>query len=372
MTTEKQKKRFRITDEAPFEALRIIVSILIALVVTFIVLCVVIEGDSLPQRIGNAWTTFIALMTYPCKNLFYFGYVLVKMVPLTFAGLATLLYFRTGLFNLSTEGIFYFAGVACTYFAVSETRLTGNAFIDSAICIIAAGLCGGVIALLPGILKAKFQADEMVISLMMNNILFGIGFWIIKTYLATTGVTGTSSAPFVQSARLTTIIPKTQVHSGIILVLIMVVFVYILLFKTKIGYAIRITGLNQNFARYSGMGAFGLFMVVHFLAGFIGGMGSAVEAARRIPELHLVTASGDLGFTGALMAMLGKNHPIGVAVAAFGISYSRASAQLLANSSPVIDIKLVSVVEVILTLLISSQYFLRGWRERQLLKEEKI
>ena len=88
MTTEKQKKRFRITDEAPFEALRIIVSILIALVVTFIVLCVVIEGDSLPQRIGNAWTTFIALMTYPCKNLFYFGYVLVKMVPLTFAGLA--------------------------------------------------------------------------------------------------------------------------------------------------------------------------------------------------------------------------------------------------------------------------------------------
>ena len=50
----------------------------------------------------------------------------------------------------------------------------------------------------------------MVISLMMNNILFGIGFWIIKTYLATTGVTGTSSAPFVQSARLTTIIPRRR------------------------------------------------------------------------------------------------------------------------------------------------------------------
>lgn len=61
-----------------------------------------------------------------------------------------------------------------------------------------------------------------------------------------------------------------------------------------------------------------------------------------------------------------------MAVAAFGISYLRASAQLLANSSPVIDIKLVSVVEVILTLLISSQYFLRGWRERQFVKEEKI
>ena len=112
MTTEKQKKRFRITDEAPFEALRIIVSILIALVVTFIVLCVVIEGDSLPQRLGNAWTTFIALMTYPCKNLFYFGYVLVKMVPLTFAGLATLLYFRTGgYFLLCRCGMYLFCGL---------------------------------------------------------------------------------------------------------------------------------------------------------------------------------------------------------------------------------------------------------------------
>lgn len=151
----------------------------------------------------------------------------------------------------------------------------------------------------------------------------------------------------------------------------MVVFVYILLFKTKIGYAIRITGLNQNFARYSGMGAFGLFMVVHFLAGFIGGMGSAVELLGVYQSFTWSQLPG-LGFTGALMAMLGKNHPIGVAVAAFGISYLRASAQLLANSSPVIDIKLVSVVEVILTLLISSQYFLRGWRERQLLKEEKI
>ena len=70
------------------------------------------------------------------------------------------------------------------------------------------------------------------------------------------------------------------------------------------------------------------------------------------------------------MAMLGKNHPVGVLVAAFGISYLRASAQLLANSSAVIDVKLISLVEVILTLLISSQYFLRNWRNKKLIKEE--
>jgi len=356
----KHKRSFRITDEKPFEALRILVSILVALAVTFLVLCLVSKSPV---------SDFIALLTYPCKSWFFFGYVLVKMVPLIFAGLATLLYFRTSLFNLSTEGIFYICGVVCTYFAVSQARLTGNPVLDSALCIFMSGLAGGLIALIPGLLKAKFNADELVISLMMNSILFGIGYFIIKTYLATSGVTGTSSAPFVSSAKLSIIIPKTQVHSGLIIALVMVAVVYILLYKTKLGYAIRITGINPRFAKYSGMGAFGMFMAVHFIAGFIGGMGSAVELLGMYQSFMWSTLPG-LGFSGALMAMLGKNDPIGVLVAAFGISYLRAGAQLLANSSHVIDIKLVSIVEVILTLLISSQYFLKKWRDRKLLKEE--
>ena len=140
--------------------------------------------------------------------------------------------------------------------------------------------------------------------------------------------------------------------------------------ETKLGYAIRMTGLNKNFAKYSGMSAFGLFMVVHLLAGFIGGMGSGVELMGLYKKFNWSSLPG-LGFTGALMANIGKNHPIGVLVAAFGISYLRAGAQLLANSSAVIDISMISIVEVILTLLISSQYFLRAWRSKQMLKEEQ-
>ena len=111
-------------------------------------------------------------------------------------------------------------------------------------------------------------------------------------------------------------------------------------------------------------------MAVHFLAGALGGMGSSVELLGMYQAFTWTVLPG-LGFTGALMAMLGKNDPIGVLIAAFGISYLRASAQLLANDLPYIDIKMISIVEVILTLLISSQFFLRKWRSRQLLKEEK-
>ena len=356
------KKKFKWTDEGPFEFLRIMASIGTALLVTFLVLCFVTKSFALDL--------FIDLLTYPTQKMLYFGYVLVKMVPLCFAGLATLLYFRTGLFNLSTEGVFYISGVVATWFAINPNIMTGNEIIDSAICILAAGVSGALIALIPGFLKAKLNADEMVISLMMNSILFGMGYYIVLNYLAIGGITGTASADFIDTARLTKLIPKTQVHTGLIIMFVAVIAVYILLFKTKLGYSIRMTGLNKSFAKYSGMSAFGLFMTVHLLAGFIGGVGSGVELMGLYKKFSWSQLPG-LGFTGALMANIGKNHPIGVLLAAFGISYLRAGAQLLANSNPVIDISMISIVEVILTLLISSQFFLRAWRSKQMLKEEQ-
>lgn len=365
-TTEVTKKKINFTEAKPFEFLRIVVSILTALAVTFVLLCFVTDN---PVKI------FFDLLTYPLKgitegNFFYFGYVLAKMIPLCFAGLATLLYFRTGLFNLSTEGVFYMSGVFATWLAINENIMTGNSLIDSAICIIGAGLVGGLIALVPGYLKAKLNADEMVISLMLNNILFGIGYWIVLNFLAVDGITGTASADFLESALLDKLVPGTQIHNGLIIMIVVVIAIYILLFKTKLGYSINITGLNKHFAKYSGMSAFGLFMVVHFLAGFVGGMGSGVELMGLYKKFSWSVLPG-LGFTGALMANIGKNHPIGVLLAAFGISYLRAGAQLLANSNPVIDISMISIVEVVLTLLISSQFFLKKWREKQMLKEEQ-
>ena len=315
-------------------------------------------------------TDFIRLLTYPLSKPSYFGYVLVKVIPLTFAGLATLLYFRTNLFNLGTEGVFYICGIVATVFAINPAFMTGNTVIDSMIPILMATLFGGIISLIPGLISIRYKADEMVISLMMNSILFGIGYFILKNFLAVGGVNGTASPNFIKTARLQNLIPKTQVHTGFIIMIIAVIFIYVLLYKTKLGYAIRMTGINANFAKYSGMGAFGMFMAVHFLAGALGGMGSSVELLGMYQAFTWTVLPG-LGFTGALMAMLGKNDPIGVLIAAFGISYLRASAQLLANDLPYIDIKMISIVEVILTLLISSQFFLRKWRSRQLLKEEK-
>jgi simple sugar transport system permease protein len=140
-----------------------------------------------------------------------------------------------------------------------------------------------------------------------------------------------------------------------------------MLFHTKLGYTIRMTGLNKNFARYSGMNAFWLFLVVHFISGFIGGVGSSVELLGMYNRFQWSALPG-LGFTGALMAMLGRNHPVGVVAAAFAISYLRTGADIMARTTDV-PVEIVAVVEAVVVLFVSSQYFLRKYHERALIKK---
>lgn len=341
--------------EKAFEVIKLFAAIFVALGITFAVLCV---SSSTPID------SFVTLLTAPLTKLRYFGYVFETMVPLAFAGLATSLLFRTGLFNLGTEGVYYISGVVT---AIVSNHVLGNYILDPIITITISGIVGGLIAMIPGYFKAKYNANELVTSLMMNSILFGVGLFIIKTFIKATDVPSIASEKFMITAKLPVIIPGTRVHLGIIILIVVTILVYILLFKTKLGYAIRMTGLNKDFAKYSGMSAFALFLSVHFISGFIAGMGSSIELLGMYERFTWTVLPG-LGFTGALMAMLGKNNPIGVFIAAFGISYLRAGAEIMSRSSDV-PVELVAIVEAILVLLISSQYFLRKWRERVLLKE---
>lgn len=351
------------SNESAFNAIRILVSIALALGLTFIVLLLL---SNTPLQ--SFWT----LLTGPFTKFRYFGNVIETAVPIIFSGLACSLLFRTGLFNLGIEGIYYISGVATAYVACKIALPAG---IHPLVCILVSGLLGGVIMLIPGYLKAKFDANALVVSLMLNSIFLGVGIWFIKTYMRADDYSSIASPLFLNTAvlsRLEFTLPgggavKTRVTIGILLALLAALLVYLMLFKTKLGYQIRMTGLNPAFAKYSGMNAFALFMIVHFLSGFLGGVGSSVELLSIYTRFSWIALPG-LGFTGALMAMMGKNNPWGIVVASIGISYLKTGAEIMSRST-VVPVEVVSIIEAVLVLLISSQYFLRGLRERKLLKE---
>lgn len=350
------KQRFSLANEKTFEVTKVLLSILIALGITFVVLLFVSDAP---------FSAFGTMLTAPLTKTRYFGNVLEAMVPIVFSGLACSLLFRTGLFNLGIEGIFYICGIVTASIAIREFS---SAFVHQSVAIIVSGLVGGVIMLFPGFLKAKFNTNELITSLMMNSIFLGVGMWFIKTFMRATDYSSVASPLFTETAKMTVLIPTTRVTSSVILALLTVAAVYVLMFHTKLGYQIRMTGENPNFAKYSGMSAFTLFMLVHFISGFLGGVGASVELLSIYTRFSWIALPG-LGFTGTLMAMMGKNHPVGILISAFGISYLKTGAEIMARNSTV-PVEIISIVEAVLVLLISSQYFLRRFREKQLLKQQ--
>ena len=230
-------------------------------------------------------------------------------------------------------------------------------------------LVGAVIALIPGILKAKWNASELVTSLMLNNIVLGLGLYILNYKMRDSAAMAVVSQKFQETALLPNIVPGTRIHFGLIIALIMVVVVYLILYKSKWGYEIRMTGLNKEFAEYSGINTFKVIIIAHLISGVIAGMGGSVEIMGMHKRFQWTSLPG-YGFDGALVAMLARNNPLAVVGSALFLAYIRVGADLVARLSDV-PAEMVSILQGVIILLISAERFLHSYKQKMVLKEAK-
>ncbi|MDO4566954.1 MAG: ABC transporter permease [Oscillospiraceae bacterium] len=349
-------KKLKFTDEKVFDTVKTMVSVVIALGITFIVLALVSD---------DPFDSFTTMLSAPLTKVRYIGDVIEQAVPLVFAGLACSLLFRTNLFNLGSEGIFYIGGVLTAYLA-SEVAIASGV-VHPLVCVLATGLFGGLLMLIPGFLKAKFNTNELVSSLMLNSIYLGVGMWFLRDYMQAPDYANFGSKLLLDTAKLPPLIENTNVTVSAFVAVAAVVLIYIFLYKTRTGFQVRMIGFNASFARYAGMNAFSLFLLVHFISGLLSGIGTSLQVISMYDRFVWAALPG-LGFTGALVTMMAKNNPIAIFFVAFGISYLNVGAEIMSRNSDV-PVEIISIVQAILVLLISSQYFLRALREKQLLKE---
>ncbi|WP_338554663.1 ABC transporter permease [Paenibacillus sp. KS-LC4] len=338
-----------------FEVIRTTAVILIALVLAFIIISIVSEQPLESIRI---------FLWEPLNTKGHIGNVIEMAIPLMFTGLAVSLLFKANLFNLGAEGLFYFSGVVAATLAI---HLSLNSFVHPIVAILAGSLVGALLSAIPGILKAKWNVNELVSSLMFNNILFGIGLYILNYKLRDAQAFAAVSFKFEKTAMLSKLIPGTRIHTGLIIVLLLIVAAHYFLYKTKWGYELRMTGANREFAGYSGMKTAKVIVIVHLIAGFIAGMGGSVEVLGMYSRFQWSSLPG-YGLDGALVAMLAKNNPLSVIGAALFLAYIRIGADQMARFSDV-PAEMISIVQAIIILLISAEQFLKFWKNRMLLKE---
>ncbi|MBN1284463.1 MAG: ABC transporter permease [Anaerolineae bacterium] len=245
---------------------------------------------------------------------------IVKTTPFIFAGLAVAVGFRGGLFNIGVEGQL-FVGSICALIAGYAVELPPG--IHAAFALLMGALGGAVWAAIPGYLKARTGAHEVITTIMTNYIALRVINWSISQNgpLRLPGSALPETRRVLDSARLPSLTDTTPpLHIGVVIVIVAVFFVYWLLWRTPLGFEIRTVGLNPSAARYAGIKVERTIVLTMVISGALAGLGGAVQVLGLLGYFTTGFNVG-LGFDSIAVAMLGSNHPFGVAAGAllFGV-----------------------------------------------------
>jgi len=280
---------------------------------------------------------------------------LTTATPYIFAGLAVAIGFRCGLFNIGAEGQFFMGALGSAYVGYSIVGLP--AYIHLPLAILAGAAAGAIWGAIPGYLKAKFGAHEVVNTIMMNWIAFRLSDWLLKGPMKAGGF-----RPVTPNIEVTAELPRffpepLRFNWGFILALVVAYLVYWFLFKTTLGFEIRAVGANPDAAKYAGMSITRNIVFVMTLSGGLAGMAGAAQV---LGTDHWVGQgfSAGYGFDAIALALLGKSHPLGVVLAAllFGILRGGAtSMQSLAG----VPVDIISIIQGLVIIFVAAPGIIR-------------
>ena len=253
--------------------------------------------------------------------------LLVKMTPLMFTGLAVALAAQMQQWNIGAEGQFHIGTVAMTWFVLHyDGKLPDGMLI--VLMLIMAMIGGGFWGCIPGFLKARFGVNEIITSLLFNYV---AAAWVDHLLFGAWRDPGTNNFPitkeFSEAAQLP-LFGNTTIHAGLILAFIIVVIIAWVLWKTRLGFQIRLIGDNPDAARYAGVKIRTLTILVFAASGAIAGLAGFSEVAGIHYRLQQNISIG-YGYTGIIVAWLARNHPLGVVLSAFFMSIVFVSAEVL-------------------------------------------
>lgn len=338
-----------------FEFIRFSVSAIIGLLSTLI-LVFLVSSEPL-----NALSL---LFVGPLSSIRRFANVIEGAIPLTFLGLSVAVMFSARQFNLGSPGALFLGGTVATVFALTVSL---PAVIFPIVGIFIAGLVGGVVTLIPAFIKLRWEASELVASLMMNFVALNLGFFIILNYFRDPDAGSLASFPYPESATLGNIFTGTRIHYGILLLILMIILIYLFINRTRWGYALRMTGMNSKFAKYSGISTASVIIYSQFLGGFLAGVAGAVEKLgmyNRFRWQFMPTYA----FDGVIVAVLAKNKPQYIPIAAFVISYLRVGADRMSINSDV-SFQMIAIIQGLIIILIAANALLSKFRQKMVIKE---
>jgi simple sugar transport system permease protein len=319
-------------------------------------------GGLLTGALGDPSTIIAKLSSGDAKvaaSAFYpLSETVVAAAPLVFTGLAVALGFRAGLFNIGGEGQVIAGGLAAGFVGFSVHGLTG--FVELPLALLAGFLVGMLWGFIPGLLKARTGAHEVITTIMLNYVAIYLTYYFLNTTLfQRPGRTDPISKVVDSAAMLPSLAAlNLRVHAGALLAVAVAVAIYFLLWRTTLGFEFRAVGANPDASRAAGIGVGRVIVVAMSLSGGLAGLAGANII---LGVQYSVTPgfSSGLGFDGITVALLGRGNPVGVVAAALLFGGLRAGAvQMQAATSTPVDI--VQVIEALVIMFVAAPALIRA------------
>ena len=289
------------------------------------------------------------------------GNVLFRATPLIFTGLAVAFAFQCGLFNIGGEGQMVIGGFAITWVGFTFSGLPS--FLLLPVCILVGAAVGGIWGAIPGYLKAKLGVHEVVNTIMMNWIAVFFAQYVTMKYKLPADMKP-QTQPIAEAAQLSFMhkylpfFPEhVHLNTSIFLAIFLVILIWYILTRTKLGYEIKAVGFNPTAAECGGINVPKNIVLAMAISGAMAGMTGVnqVMGDQHVFRYDLFT---ELGFNGIGVALIGKNDPIGVMFAAilFGIlEYGGFTASVMTGNRVPREIILILKAIILIFVVVSGE-----------------
>lgn len=311
--------------------------------------------------LGETLSAYRAMLDGSVGSVRAISETLTAATPLILAGLSVALAFRAGLFNIGGEGQMLIGGMFGVLIGFSLTGLP--IFIHLPLAILAGCIGGALWGLIPGLLKARTGAHEVIVTIMLNFIALRLVDYGLKTSLFQREG---RSDPISKNIEATAELPQLlgwldsslRVHLGLVVGLVAAGLIHWLLFRSTMGFEFRAVGANSTAARYAGMSISRAYILVMMLSGALAGLAGTGQVLGVLDRASPGFSAG-IGFDGIAVALLGKSNPWGVVAAALLFGGLRAGGQEMQVSTGV-GIDLIAVIQALIIIFVAAPAVIRA------------
>jgi simple sugar transport system permease protein len=333
--------RLKFSVGAIYGALGSVAAVLVALVLGGVIM--ELSGSDSIEAYRALWDSAFVGRRAIAETLIY-------SAPLILGGLGFAIAARAGMFNIGIEGQLIVGGFCAAIIGAWDLGLPTIVYVP--VALLGAAIGGGIWGLIPGVLKAKTGAHEVITTIMLNYLAIRLITYLTlkRSDVLPVDPTMVATNRVVDAARLPKILDGTRLHIGIIIAVVSGFILWFVLFHTRFGYKVRTVGLSPGASAFGGINWGTTITIAMVISGVLAGLAGAGESLG-LHGRHYTTPPG-YGFTAIAVGLVGRNHPIGIILS--GLLFGALSAGAPAMQSADVSKEIVQLIQGLIILAIAA------------------